>query len=182
MAKKEIKQKCFVIMPFSKTSEEHTKEYWTNHYHKFLKPLIDSSHPLKAERSSPLRGDIIRQIITKLVTVPIVVADLTDANPNVYWELGVRQSFKHSTVTIAEDGTKLLMGEERKFQPGTIYVETPIESEVRLLRNGLVKRKWYGKKASYHIDQPGVYRVEVYCRVPIFGWRPWIFSNPIYLR
>lgn len=103
----EVKQKCFVIMPFSKTSTKHTKEYWTNHYKTFIKPLIESGHPLIAERSSPLRGDILRQIITDLVTASIVVADLTDANPNVYWELGVRQSFKHSTITIAEDGTDL---------------------------------------------------------------------------
>ncbi|MBA7645077.1 hypothetical protein ES703_52830 [subsurface metagenome] len=103
----EVKHKCFVIMPFSKTSEKHTKEYWTKHYETFIKPLIESGHPLIAERSAPLRGDILRQIITDLVTAPIVVADLTDANPNVYWELGVRQSFKHCTVTIAEDGTPL---------------------------------------------------------------------------
>ena len=103
----EVKQKCFVIMPFSKTSEKHTEEYWTDHYEKCLKPFIESGHPLIAERSSPLRGDIVRQIITDLVTAPIVVADLTDANPNVYWELGVRQSFKHGTITVAEDGTDL---------------------------------------------------------------------------
>ena len=103
----EVKQKCFVIMPFSKTSDKHTKEYWTKHYETFLKPLIEARHPLVAERSAPLRGDILRQIIADLLTAPIVVADLTDANPNVYWELGVRQSFKHGTITIAENGTAL---------------------------------------------------------------------------
>lgn len=103
----ETKQKCFVIMPISKTSDKHTKEYWTKHYETFIKPLIESEHPLIAERSAPLRGDILRQIITDLVTAPIVVADLTDANPNVYWEVGVRQSFKHGTITIAENGTTL---------------------------------------------------------------------------
>ena len=102
-----VQQKCFVIMPFSKTSDMHTEEYWTKHFGEFLKPLIESSHPIIADRSSPLRGDIVRQIITDLVTAPIVVADLTDANPNVYWELGVRQSFKHCTITIAEYGTPL---------------------------------------------------------------------------
>ncbi len=35
------------------------------------------------------------------------MADLTDSNPNVYWELGVRQSFKHGTITIAESDTTL---------------------------------------------------------------------------
>lgn len=103
----EAKQKCFVIMPFDKTTEEHTKEYWDNHYEKFLKPLIELGHPLEAECSTALRVDIIRKIITDLVMSPIVVADLTDSNPNVYWELGVRQSFKHRTITIAEDGTEL---------------------------------------------------------------------------
>jgi len=88
-------------MPFSKTTDNHTEEYWDKHYSEFLKPLIEL-HPLVAYRASPLRGDIIRQIITDLVTTPIVITDLTDLNANVLWELGVRQSFKHCTVTISE--------------------------------------------------------------------------------
>jgi hypothetical protein len=94
-------------MPFSKTSEEHTEDYWTQHFDTFLKPAIEEIQTAKAVRSEALRGDILRQIITSLVTSPIVVADLTDNNLNVYWELGVRQSFKHCTITIAESGTKL---------------------------------------------------------------------------
>ncbi len=101
------KYKCFVIMPISKSTETHTKEYWAKHFNTFLKPLIESNPSLSAERSSPLRGDILREIITELLTAYIVVADLTDANPNVYWELGVRQSFKHNTITIAENGTDI---------------------------------------------------------------------------
>jgi hypothetical protein len=96
-----------VILPFSKTSEEHTEEYWTEHFDSFLKPLIEESGELKAVRSEALRGDILKQIITSLVVSPVVVADLTDSNPNVYWELGVRQSFKQCTITVAEGGTKL---------------------------------------------------------------------------
>jgi len=98
---------CFVIMPFSKTSEEHTEEYWTKHFETFLKPLIETNPDLEARRSQALRGDILRQIITDLVVSHVAVADLTDHNPNVFWELGVRQGFKHGTVTIAEVGTKL---------------------------------------------------------------------------
>ena len=36
----------------------------------------------------------------------MVVAGLTDENPNVYWEFGICQSFKHGTITIAEEDTK----------------------------------------------------------------------------
>lgn len=98
---------CFVIMPFSATTEEHTEEYWTSHFESFLKPLIEEIPNLKAKRSEAIRGDILRQIIHELIVSPIVVADLTDHNPNVFWEMGVRQSFKHGTITIAEEGTRL---------------------------------------------------------------------------
>ena len=99
-------QTCFVIMPFSKT-DSHTQAYWTSHYKDFLVPRIEAVQQLQAERARALRGDILRDIIASLVSSPIVVADLTDANPNVYWELGVRQSFHHGTITIAEFGTKI---------------------------------------------------------------------------
>jgi len=94
-------------MPFSKTTDEHTEDYWTEHFECFLKPLIEENPNLEARRSEALRGDILREIITDLVVSRVVVADLTDHNPNVYWELGVRQSFKHGTVTIAEAETPL---------------------------------------------------------------------------
>jgi hypothetical protein len=102
----EDKINCFVIMPFSKT-KNHTEEYWTNHFNNFLKPLIEETPNLLAHRSEPLRGDILKLIITDLIVSPIVIADLTDKNANVFWELGVRQSFKHGTITIAEEGTDL---------------------------------------------------------------------------
>ena len=94
-------------MPFSQT-ENHDEDYWTNHYEKFLKPTIEQSGLYEVHRSKALTGDILKEIITDLVVSKLVVADLTDANPNVYWELGVRQSFKHGTITIAEaEKTKL---------------------------------------------------------------------------
>jgi hypothetical protein len=98
---------CFVIMPFGKTTDEHTQDYWTSHFEHFLKPLIEANTKVKARLSQPLRGDILKQIITDLIVSPLLVADLTDRNPNVYWELGVRQSFKHGTITIAETGTPI---------------------------------------------------------------------------
>jgi len=109
---------CFVIMPFSKSSDVHTNEYWDAHFDDFLKPLIEEIEGAVAFRSQALRGDILRQIITDLLNCPIVVADLTDLNANVFWELGVRQSFKHGTITIAEKGTRLPFDIDKK---GTLF-------------------------------------------------------------
>ena len=100
-------KRCFVIMPFSETTKIHTEEYWNTHFKSFLKPLIDSCNGVEAFRSVALRQDILRQIINDLAFSSIVVADLTDSNPNVYWELGIRLSFRHGTITIANEGSKI---------------------------------------------------------------------------
>ena len=83
---KEGLKECFVIMHFSGNSKRHTKKYWTEHFEKRLKPLIESTNQFHAFRSEPLRQDILKQIINDLAFKPLVVADLTDGNPNVYWE------------------------------------------------------------------------------------------------
>lgn len=101
------KKRCFVIMPFSKTAEHHSDAYWNRHFNSYLKPLIERNQQLEAFRSEPLRGDIAAQIVVDLFNSDIVIADLTDHNPNVLWELGVRQSFKPGTITIAEIGTQI---------------------------------------------------------------------------
>ncbi len=83
---------------------------------------------------------------------------------------------------ILKGGDVLEMGEEREYEPGTLAVETPRKGEIRLLRNGRLLARRTGSRLSLSIHKPGVYRVEVRRRVPFFGLRPWIFSNPIYLR
>ena len=83
---------------------------------------------------------------------------------------------------VSEDGTRLTLGEEGHFESGTLLIEIPKQGKIRLLKNGVVEKTWFGQKASYHVKEKGVYRVEVYRRLFLFGWRPWIFSNPIYLR
>ena len=94
-------------MPFSKTKRHRTEEYWTEHFEKFLKPRIQSAiNGIEVYRSKITRGSIINNIINSLVTDDIVLADLTDHNPNVYWELGIRHSFTNGTILVAEEKTK----------------------------------------------------------------------------
>jgi hypothetical protein len=83
---------------------------------------------------------------------------------------------------VSEEGQTLEMGEEKLFRPGTLFVETPQKGEIRLMRNGRLAARRIGTRFSHAIEKPGVYRVEVHRRASFFGLRPWIFSNPIYLR
>ncbi len=81
-----------------------------------------------------------------------------------------------------DSGRRIEMGQETKFEPGNLVVECPFRGEIRLFRNGKLNEMRRGLQASKRIAAEGVYRVEVYRRVPLFGLRPWIFSNPVYLR
>ena len=81
-----------------------------------------------------------------------------------------------------DQGGRLEMGEEIQFQKGELFVRAPCECEIRLIRNGVIQDIRSGNSTSYRVDKAGVYRVETYRRLFFFGLRPWIFSNPIYLR
>ena len=83
-------QKCFIILPFSQTTEEHTEDYWTNHFNHFLKPIIHDKTKIIVELSEPMRTGVLQDIIKNLIFSSVVIADITDLNPNVMWELGVR--------------------------------------------------------------------------------------------
>jgi hypothetical protein len=84
---------------------------------------------------------------------------------------------------VGDGGSYLTMGEEEAFRPGTLIIKAPGQGniEIRLIKSGSFQAKWRGGEVSYRVREEGVYRVEVYRRLFLFGWRPWIFSNPIYL-
>lgn len=83
---------------------------------------------------------------------------------------------------LSEDGSDLIMGEEGPFSRGQLMVELPKFGQIRIIKDGKLSARWKGLEGVYQIVERGVYRVEVFLHLPIFGWRPWIFSNPIYLR
>lgn len=52
-------------------------------------------------------GDVRAQVIMLAVTAELVVADVTEANPNVFYELGIRTATGKPTILVSRDLTKL---------------------------------------------------------------------------
>lgn len=93
---------CFVIMPFSTTSS-CTEEEWTLIFEEFFKPAIEGAGlDYECHRSVATRGNIVASILQELKESYVVLADLTDHNANVFYELGVRHSLKDRTILVAQ--------------------------------------------------------------------------------
>jgi hypothetical protein len=70
------------------------------------------------------------------------------------------------------------MGDEvAAGQPVELRVVCPAAADLRLLRDGEPLALTRGRELSVLAAAPGVYRVEAR-----LDDRPWIFSNPIYIR
>ena len=93
----------YVIMPFSKTTETRTKDYWDEHFSDFLcarvkevveaDALLSGGYAWVVQRSSTAQGGPLNyEIVWDMLHAHIVIADLTDLNPNVLYELGIRHA------------------------------------------------------------------------------------------
>ncbi len=84
--------------------------------------------------------------------------------------------------TASSHGKETVMGELSKFTPGqTITVQSPLEGIIVLLKDGKQIAQCRCASLTYPIEGPGVYRAEVFLKIQ-HRLRPWIFSNPIYIR
>jgi len=74
------------------------------------------------------------------------------------------------------------MGDTTEIRFGvTLKISVPKRAEIRLLHDGEEIHRWdYQETAVHTVNQPGVYRAEVYLRYK-GKLRGWIFSNPIYI-
>jgi hypothetical protein len=100
----------------------------------------------------------------------------------IFVSLDFFKSARGFSFTISLDGQDLHLGDEMNFgNSARARIRTPYTGRIRLLRNGVPVAEITGTQLETELQQKGVYRVEVYNRA--YGrLRPWIFSNPIYIR
>ena len=96
---------CFVIMPIS-SQPNYDDDHFTLVYEDIIAPAI------RANSMEPYRGDdskntnlIQLDILNRVIKTPIAVCDMSAKNPNVFFELGMRQAFDLPTVLLIDDAT-----------------------------------------------------------------------------
>ena len=104
MTTKEVRKICFVISPIGEEGSEIRERS-----DQVLKHIITSSVEqlgytiIRADKISE-PGIITTQIIEHIVDAELVIADLTDKNPNVFYELAIRHAIRKPLVQMIKKG------------------------------------------------------------------------------
>lgn len=100
------KPECFVIMPIS-----DPEGYERGHFGQVFDDLFTPACDRAGYRA--VRGDQVRQtnlihldVLQKIIDSPMAICDLSNRNPNVMFELGLRQAFDKPVVLVQEEGTE----------------------------------------------------------------------------
>jgi hypothetical protein len=94
---------CFIISPIGKENTDTRRRA-----DRVLQYIVNPV--LKELGYKPIRGDQIyqtgsinRQVIRHIKTAPLVIADLTESNPNVYYELAIRHTLRRPVVHLIQE-------------------------------------------------------------------------------
>lgn len=98
-------KECFVMMPFSDPTG-YQKDHFKRVFDYLIKPACEKAG-FKAKRvdENAKTGIIMLEILDMIVESDIAVCDMSSRNPNVFYELGLRQAFDKKCVLIKDERT-----------------------------------------------------------------------------
>jgi nucleoside 2-deoxyribosyltransferase len=96
---------CFVIMPFTEREDRHESGFFEEVLAQVLTPAAQQAG-FQVRTARKMGSDVIQATIVKeLMQAQLVLADLTEHNPNVLFELGVRVKEDKPVVLVKAQGT-----------------------------------------------------------------------------
>lgn len=141
---------AFVIMPFVERDSKHAPGFFPEVLRSLITPAAkDSSFTVKTANRQG--SDLIQStIVNDLMEADLVIADLTEHNPNVMFELGVRMAEDKPVVLIKAQGTGPLFDVDnmlRVFEYSPNLWQTTIEKDLPLLRD-FIKGAWENRASD----------------------------------
>jgi Putative Zn-dependent protease, contains TPR repeats len=103
-----MSKSCFVIMPFGK--DKSMQEFYTSVYESIIFPAASKRNydVNRVDTKQSNIGNITKNIVKDLVYSDLVIADLTEGNANVFYELGIRHALhKCATILIIQAGYEI---------------------------------------------------------------------------
>lgn len=100
------KKKCFVITPIGEETDP-IRRHIDGIIDAAITPALGGKYDILVSHKICEPGTITKQIISEIYNDELVIANLTNRNPNVMYELAFRHSLGKPVIMIAEKGTVL---------------------------------------------------------------------------
>jgi len=89
---------CFIISSIGKEDSE-IRKISDEKYELVFEPVLnETGYSVTRSDKIATPGSISREIVQKLIESDLVIADVTDENPNVFYELAIRNAVKKSVI------------------------------------------------------------------------------------
>jgi hypothetical protein len=96
---------CFVVMPFVERTDQYATGFFDEVFASLFKPAIEAAG-FEARTAQRQGSDVIHStIVNELFDADLVLAELTEHNPNVLFELGVRMTTEQPIALVRAKGT-----------------------------------------------------------------------------
>ena len=138
--------KAFVILPFVERDPKHPPGFFAEVLRSLITPAASSKECGFTVKTANRQGsDMIQStIVNDLIEADLVIADLTEHNPNVMFELGVRMAQEKPVVLMKAEGTGPLFDIDnmlRVFEYSPNLWQTTIEKNLPDLRD-FIRGAW----------------------------------------
>jgi len=155
MAAKEASKKplCFVIGPIGKdaTVERKHSDLLLNAVVKHVLQQDEFGYLVKRADEDADPGMIGDRVVSDIINAELVVSDLTDLNPNAFYELGIRHSTEKPTIHVAKVGTPLPFD---NVAHRTIFVDLADWHSIESARTKLAEAVRIIKQPGYRVSNP----------------------------
>ncbi len=98
---------CFVIAPIGEPDSDTRKRSDQVLKHIIRPAVAECGYAAIRADEIDKPGIITSQVIQRVVSDPLVIADLTETNPNVFYELAIRHAIKKPLVQIIKKGERI---------------------------------------------------------------------------
>jgi hypothetical protein len=141
---------AFVIMPFVERDQKHPPGFFAEVLRSIITPAAKASQ-FTVRTANRQGSDLIQStIINDLMDADLVIADLTEHNPNVLFELGTRMAEDKPVVLIKAEGTGPLFDVDnmlRVFEYNPNLWQTTVEKDMPDLRE-FIKGAWENRASE----------------------------------
>jgi len=100
------KEQCFVITPIGDDTSD-IRRHIEGIIDAVITPALENEYDVVVAHRISTPGSITKQIIEAIYNSKLVIANLTNCNPNVMYELALRHGIGKPVIMIAVEGTKL---------------------------------------------------------------------------